>query len=143
MPDIRHLIQVAVPPEAIFPLVAAGEGFTRWWAEDVEQDATGLVTLGFFDRQTVYALRPETLLQPTRASWRCESGHEWKNTRLVFQLLRQGSETVVQFTHANWSEGSEYFTLCNTTWGELMYRLKAAAEGKQPGPLFLKNSLAY
>ena len=23
---------------------------------------------------------------------------------------------------------------CNSTWGELMYRLKAHAEGKNPGP---------
>ena len=29
-----------------------------------------------------------------------------------------------------WLSETEYFMTCNTTWGELMYRLKAAAEGK-------------
>jgi hypothetical protein len=32
---------------------------------------------------------------------------------------------------------------CNTTWGELMYRLKAAAEGKSHSPLFLASELGY
>jgi hypothetical protein len=27
---------------------------------------------------------------------------------------------------------------CNSTWGELMYRLKDYAEGKNPGPLWLE-----
>lgn len=143
MPDIRHLIQVAAPPDALFPLVASGEGFKRWWAEDVEQGAAGLVTLGFFGRKTVYALRPETMFRPSRASWLCDSGDEWKDTHLVFAIRRKDGETILEFTHANWREASQYFTLCNTTWGELMYRLKAAAEGKQPGPLFLKDALAY
>jgi len=36
-----------------------------------------------------------------------------------------------------------YFISCNTTWGELMYRLKAAAEGKTVAPLFSATGLAY
>jgi hypothetical protein len=50
---------------------------------------------------------------------------------------------VLRFSHADWAQASEFFTSCNTTWGELMYRLKFAAEGKNPGPLFRANSLAY
>ncbi len=37
----------------------------------------------------------------------------------------------------------DYFVSCNTTWGELMFRLNAAAEGKTPGPLFSAIGLAY
>lgn len=143
MPDIRHLVHVAAPAGTIFPLVATGQGFSRWWAEDTEQDAMGLVRLGFFDRETVYVLRPETMVRPTRAAWRCESGKEWVDTHIVFDLAPKDRETIVRFAHANWREGSEYFTPCNTTWGELMYRLKATAEGKNPGPLFGKSGLAY
>lgn len=143
MPDIRHFITVAAPPDAVFPLVSTGPGFTRWWAEDMEQAAAGVVRLGFFDRQTVYALRPDTMMRPTRAAWRCESGEEWSGTRLVFDLAKQGEGTDLHFAHADWREGSQYFTMCNTTWGELMYRLKAAAEGRHPGPLFNRSALAY
>ena len=38
---------------------------------------------------------------------------------------------------------ADYFVACNTTWGELMLRLKAAAEGKNPGPLFSAVGMAY
>jgi hypothetical protein len=61
----------------------------------------------------------------------------------VFELEPRNGKTLVRFTHAGWAAATEYFVSCNTTWGALMYRLKAAAEGKAPGPLFLANSLAY
>jgi len=31
----------------------------------------------------------------------------------------------------------------DTIWGGLMFRIKGAAEGKRPGPLFQKNALVY
>jgi len=48
----------------------------------------------------------------------------------------------VRFTHAGWESETDYFVSCTTTWGELMFRLKAAAEGKPRSPLFLPASLA-
>lgn len=45
-------------------------------------------------------------------------------------------QSLLRFSHAGWQAETEYFVSCNTTWGELMFRLKAAAEGKNPGPLF-------
>jgi hypothetical protein len=29
---------------------------------------------------------------------------------------------------------SDFCTRCNTTWGELMYRLKGSLESQNPGP---------
>ena len=34
MPDIKHSIPITAKPEIVYPLVATGKGFTRWWAED-------------------------------------------------------------------------------------------------------------
>jgi len=80
---------------------------------------------------------------PARAEWTCETGDEWKGTRIAFELENRGAGTFLRFTHGGWRSEPEYFVNCNTTWGELMYRLKAAAEGKSRGPLFLANDLAY
>jgi hypothetical protein len=143
MPDIMHLIRIAAPAARIVPLVSSGQGFTQWWAEDVESDANGVVRLGFFNKATLYTLRPDGAATETRVTWRCETGREWSGTRLLFEMQPQGNETVVKFTHAGWENASDYFVSCNTTWGELMFRLKAAAEGKAAGPLFLRSSLAY
>lgn len=95
MPNIHHAINVAAPVDRIASLVSTGDGLREWWAEDVETTAEGVVTLGFFNRATLYRLRP---LERTlgRVARRCETGKE-----------------------------------C------------IAAEGKRPGPLFLRDSLAY
>ena len=143
MADIAHSIGAAAPPEALYPLVSNGPGFRAWWAQDVVVKPDGAVELGFFGRATVYRLRAIGLEPTRKAVWQCETGQEWSGTRLVFDLEVQGTTTLVRFTHAGWARATEFFVSCNTTWGGLMFRLKAAAEGRAPGPLFLAGGLAY
>jgi hypothetical protein len=138
MADIRHAIQIAANLETIYSLVATAHGLGTWWATDITQP-TGAVELGFFNRTTVYRLRPSLEEPPTNIEWVCESGDEWSGTRLCFQMEPAKSGTLLRFSHAGWRAESEYFTSCNTTWGALMFRLKAAAEGKTPGPLFTRE----
>jgi len=142
MADIEHLIHVAASVATVLPLVSTGDGFKQWWAEDVVTMSDDTVELGFFGRTTVYELALEGRASSIVA-WRCQSGKEWKGTRLRFALIASEGGTRVRFTHAGWAERTEYFDSCNTTWGELMYRLKAAAEGCPRGPLFDTNGVAY
>ena len=51
--------------------------------------------------------------------------------------------TSLRFAHADWKAVTDYFTSCNTTWGGLLFWLRAAAEGRNPGPLFRRNSMSY
>jgi len=144
MADIKHSIQIAAESLRVHPLVASAAGFTRWWAEDVTEDrASGNVELGFFNRATVYGLHPVEIAAPRRAHWLCQSGKEWSGTRLFFDLSEQKGQTLLRFTHAGWQAETDYFVACTTTWGELMFRIKAVAEGKTPGPLFSAAGLAY
>jgi hypothetical protein len=141
MADIRHMIQISASAETVRRFASTPPGFAEWWASDVTE-ADGSVELGFFNRQTIYRLK----LQRNDANgveWLCESGKEWADTRLIFVLEDRGGSTQVRFTHAGWASDTDYFVSCTTTWGELMFRLKAAAEGKSRGPLFLPSSLAY
>jgi uncharacterized protein YndB with AHSA1/START domain len=143
MPDIRHAIQIAASAERVHALVSTPGGFSQWWSEDVTEDkAAHAVELGFFNRATVYRLAPARMT-PQHAEWCCESGKEWKGTRLVFETIPKDSGTMLRFAHAGWEAETDYFTSCNTTWGELMFRLKATAEEKAPGPLFTRAAMAY
>ena len=99
--------------------------------------------LGFFNRATIYRLRRQANEAPLHAAWVGESGDEWGGTPIVFRLEPKGSGTVLRFTHGGWRAESDYFLSCNTTWGELMFRLKSAAEGKSRGPLFRAADMAY
>ncbi len=142
MPDIQHAIQIEEKPEIIYPLVATADGFGQWWATDIAP-SQGAVELGFFNRATIYRLRLKVDHPPMHADWVCETGDEWNGTHIVFRLEDRPYGTLLRFAHAGWRSETEYFTSCNTTWGELMYRLKSAAEGKPRGPLFLARDLAY
>jgi hypothetical protein len=143
VPDIRHLIPVSAQPSVLFPLVSSAQGFAQWWAEDsLPAASAGVVELGFFGRATVFRLVPELNSPNTGAVWLCETGSEWQGTRIGFRLEPVSSGTRVWFSHDGWREATEYFLSCNTTWGELMYRLKAAAEGLKPGPLFTSGGMA-
>jgi hypothetical protein len=144
MPDIKHSIQIDATSQLVHPFVASAEGFSRWWAADVTEDKTsGNVELGFFNRATVYGLHPIQIAAPRQAHWLCQSGKEWSGTRLLFDLAEQNGKTLLRFTHADWQAETDYLVACTTTWGELMYRIKSTAEGKTPGPLFSRKSMAY
>jgi uncharacterized protein YndB with AHSA1/START domain len=141
MSDIQHSLQFTVSPETVYPLISAANGLRQWWAEDVAE-ADGALELGFFKRSTVYRLRPLIARPPLEFDWRCETGQEWAGTRIAFRLAEIKSGTLLRFTHADWHAPTDYFVSCNTVWGELMFRLKAVAEGGAPGPLFTTAGMA-
>jgi uncharacterized protein YndB with AHSA1/START domain len=143
MPDIQHAIVIEAAPEIVHPLTATADGLAQWWAADVTQKGDNRVDLGFFNRATVCGLQRTRDVAAQQAEWLCLTGNEWQDTRLVFDLKAEHGKTVLRFSHAGWKQASDYFTMCNTTWGELMYRLKAVAEGKRIGPLFSKSGLGY
>jgi hypothetical protein len=145
MPTIRHAIAIDASPQRIFPFISSGPGFKQWWAADVTEDVPrDIVSLGFFNRATVYNLHPFRIDEPNYAEWACQSGEEWNGTKLLFDLLPQKEgRTLLRFSHADWRAETDYFVSCNTTWGELMFRLKAAAEGKNLGPLFSATGMGY
>jgi uncharacterized protein YndB with AHSA1/START domain len=144
MPDIRQLITIQAGPDKVYPLVGQGQGLSQWWAEDVwpGTDPPDTIALGFFNRATVYQLRIVSHSPLQQIVWRCETGGEWADTTLDFRLERQKTATLLHFEHRSWRAETEYFLHCSATWGALLYRLRAAAEGKAPGPLFTTSTVA-
>jgi hypothetical protein len=143
MPDIKHTISIDAPRERVFPLIASGSGFTRWWAADVTEDyLTGIIEAAFFNRSTVYRLTPIRSSTSWKAEWMCQTDQEWTGTRLLFELIETSGKTQLHFTHAGWKAETDYFFSCTKVWGELMIRLKAVAEGADLGPGFSKGGLA-
>jgi hypothetical protein len=142
MPDIHHLIQIQAKPETVVSLIARPAGLAEWWAEDVFDVSTAACSLGFFNRGTIYRLSLESGSAP-KVVWKCESGKEWQGTSLIFSVVSNGAGSSLRFTHAGWQAETDYFTSCNTTWGELMFRLMAVAQGQNVGPLFKKSGIGY
>jgi uncharacterized protein YndB with AHSA1/START domain len=138
MADMLHQIGIDALPRAVLAALTTEAGLRAWWtADSVARPELGSVAeFGFGNRATVFRMRVAEL-SDTRVMWECLGDHdEWRGTRLTWDLAREGEGTVLRFRHGGWRSDQGWFALCNTTWGELLHRLKAHAEGRAPGPLF-------
>ena len=102
MADIKCSISIDTPRERVFPLIASGSGFARWWATDVIEDySTGIIEVAFFNRATVYRLKPIRSSTSWTTEWMCQTGQEWAGTRLLFELTETSGKTQLRFMHAD------------------------------------------
>jgi predicted ester cyclase len=68
---------------------------------------------------------------------------DWEGTRIIASLeARSEGVTRLRFAHEGWRPNAQSFAKCNTTWGELMHRLRDVAEAQHPGPLFTQSARA-
>ncbi len=137
MPDLLHQISIAAPPETVYASLATQAGLRGWWTRDAvaEEQIGSRAEFGFDHRSVVFRMSVEELVRGKRVGWSCHGDHpEWKGTRLVWEITPDGEGSVLRFRHQHWKEASDFFAMCNSTWGELIYRLRDHAEGKAPGP---------
>jgi uncharacterized protein YndB with AHSA1/START domain len=100
-----------------------------------DEKAGGKAEFGFDKRQMIFRMKIEKREPGKRLVWSCHGDHpEWKGTTLTWDIAPGGRTSVLRFAHSGWKSASEYCATCNSTWGELMYRLKDYLEGKNPGP---------
>ena len=137
MPDLKHQIPIKAAPAKVFAAIATSEGLRSWWTADskTEDKVAGKAEFGFDRRGTVFRMKIEKLELDRRLLWSCHGDPpEWAGTTLLWELTSKGDVTILRFTHGNWKSANDYYAMCNSTWGELMYRLKNYVEGKAPGP---------
>lgn len=141
MADMQHAMEIEAPPEKVYQAIATAEGLRGCWTADSKTDAKagGSAEFGFDNRGTVFRMRIEELRPGARLVWSCLGDPaDWEGTRLTWELSKTDDGTMLHFTHGNWHASTGYFAMCNSTWGELMYRLKDYVEGKRPGPHWTK-----
>ena len=137
MPDLHHMIPIDAPAAKAYQAIATQEGLRGWWTADSTTDSRvgGKAEFGFDHRGMVFRMKIEALEPGKRVRWSCSGDHpEWRGTSLDWEITGQGGSSAVSFVHRGWREVTPFFATCNSTWGELMYRLKGHVEGRNPGP---------
>ena len=124
MADIRHSIQISATPEAVYQLAATADGFAQWWAEDVTEDE-GKVQLGFFNRTTIYRLKPIVEAPHERIEWQCETGQEWSGTGAAVPYHPGGQRDVAAVHACGLGGGDGLFRFVHDGLG----RVDVPAEG--------------
>lgn len=144
MPDIRHRVVIAAPPERTYEAVATADGISQWWTRDgvVGESREGSELAFYFGQPEPAAVMEVTGLRPpAEVHWACVGGaEEWVGTTLSFELAPGDGETAVLFTHAGWRSPSEFMAHCSARWAYFLLSLKSYLEtGKgTPAPDDLK-----
>jgi uncharacterized protein YndB with AHSA1/START domain len=137
MAEMNHQIPIKAAPAKVYAALATQPGLRGWWTADSRADEKvgGKAEFGFDKRRMVFRMKIEELDPGKRVVWSCHGDHpEWDGTVLTWELSPHNGITTLRFQHGHWKSVSEFYATCNSTWGELMYRLKDYLEGKNPGP---------
>jgi len=135
--ELRHLIPIDATPANVYAALATEKGLKGWWTADTHADERvgGKAEFGFDNRGMVFRMEIEELSPGKRVVWSCHGDHpEWAGTRLTWTIAEKDGAAALRFTHSGWKSDSDFCVACNSTWGELMYRIKDYVEGKHPGP---------
>jgi uncharacterized protein YndB with AHSA1/START domain len=143
MADSLHDITIQATPQKVFAAWTTPEGQSSWWTKKCRMGKnSGDVNVFSFDNGNVeFHFRIEKQEQPHQLRWLGVKAEkmpdEWVGTVLEVEISPAGEgKTRMRFGHKNWKSTEGAFEMCNTTWGELMYRFKDYCEGKGRGPLF-------
>jgi uncharacterized protein YndB with AHSA1/START domain len=135
--EMRHQIPIKAAPEKVYAAITTPTGLRGWWTADTKADekAGGKAEFGFDKRGMVFRMTIDKLEPGKSVVWRCYGDHpEWDGTTLTWNIAQEGDVTVLRFNHSGWKAVTDFYASCNSTWGELMFRLKNYAEGRKPGP---------
>lgn len=143
MPDSLHEITIQAPPQVVYEAWTTQKGQSSWWTQGCTiHNNPGQTNIFVFDRENVkFYFRIDEQVQDKKLHWTGIAGEkmpeEWIGTTLEVEISDKGKgQTRLRFGHKNWKSTEGAFAICNTTWGELMYRLRDYCEGKGRGPLF-------
>jgi uncharacterized protein YndB with AHSA1/START domain len=137
MAEMKHQIPIKAAPEKVYAAITSQTGLRGWWTADTKADekAGGKAEFGFDKRGMVFRMTIEKLDPGKRVVWSCHGDHpEWDGTVLTWELSPQDGSTTLRFNHSNWKAASDFYATCNSSWGELMHRLRDYVEGRNPGP---------
>jgi len=118
-----------------------------WWTENLEGDTRKLddefdVRFGdvHYSRQKLIEVIPDTkvvwLVTDSKLNF-IEDKSEWTNTKIIFEVARQGNQTQVRFTHLGLVPQGECYGACSNAWSDYINNSlrKLITTGKgQPSP---------
>jgi uncharacterized protein YndB with AHSA1/START domain len=143
MADSIHEIPISADPQKVYAAWTTREGLCAWWTARARiEGRIGGENVFVFDEGTVeFHFRIDEQIPGERVLWTGVAGQgmpgEWIGTRIEVHIAKLADgRTRLRFAHAGWESTQGMYAVCNTTWGELMYRLRDWCEGKGRGPLF-------
>ena len=130
MAEIHHMLLIDVPVERVYQAITDQDGLAAWWTTQVvAKPVVGSVAEFAFGDRYHTAMRVTGLEPSRKVQWECIDGdEEWVGTKIVFDLEKQGEQTLLRFHHTDWRQMTDFYASCNYNWGFYMRSLKTYCE---------------
>jgi len=140
MAEIRHMLLIDAPADAVYRALTEQEELAGWWTVQAlaEPKVDTIADFKFGDRYHT-AMRVAMLEPHAKVEWECVAGdEEWIGTRVRFDLEAEGDQTLMRFFHSGWREATDFFASCNYNWGYYLSSLKSYCENGKGTPFQYK-----
>jgi uncharacterized protein YndB with AHSA1/START domain len=119
-----------------YKALATRDGLAGWWTTTTQGESKvgGVVKFRFGERGG-FDMKVLELEPGKRVLWQVIDGpQEWIDTKVSFDLKRDGDYTIVLFKHQGWKEPVEFMHHCSTKWGVFLVSLKSLVETGKGAP---------
>lgn len=121
--DFTASILVDQTPETAFNAI---KNFRAWWSEDIEGNSDQLNETFFYHYKDVHLckLKLVEMLADEKLVYLVVDNEfnfvkdktEWVNTKLIFEISKEGEKTKVKFTHEGLVPAYECYNVCHDAW---------------------------
>jgi len=126
--DYHISITVNVPAEQAFKSI---NSVSKWWTENVAGSSEKLndefiVRSGdvHYSKHRIIELIPDKkvvwLVTESKLNWIKNNKDEWTNTKMIFEIIPDGTKTTIHFTHEGLIPGQECYENCVKGWDSII-----------------------
>lgn len=133
-PIVRS-VEIAAPPERIFPLLVEPEALQRWWPDlaELEPREGGRFRMEFAGGESVVT-GEVVVYEPPRAlglTWAWDGRPAGTATRIEFTVTQlEGGRSRVEVVHSGWERAPELRSAHDAGWAHFLGSLAALVEGR-------------
>jgi uncharacterized protein YndB with AHSA1/START domain len=140
MAEIRHMLLIDAPADRVYRAITEQAGLAGWWTvQALAEPRVGAVADFKFGDRYHTAMRITGLEPSRKVRWECVAGdEEWVGTKIVFDLEKQGDQTLVRFVQGDWRAVTDFYASCNYNWGYYLTSLKSYCETGEGTPFEYK-----
>ena len=122
--DYTATISVDQSPKEAFDAIRNVRG---WWSEEIEGSTAKIGDEFKYHYQDAHTctMKLVELVPGKRVAWLVTDNYfsftedktEWKGTKVVFDIAKNGNKTEIHFTHEGLVPAYECYNICSDAWG--------------------------